>query len=363
MAEKQSGKRRSLKGIAPAVILFGATAFFAVGSLIGGDDVRSNPFWLPLLRTRDRVTLAFGSNAVGNVYITDDMLLRRAEQPSEDAVTKAAEAVNRFAADTNVSVYMLAVPTSAGIYSDQIPGAAPIANEHAVLHDLAAELSEQTVWIEAESWLSAEKEQYIYYRTDPCWTSYGAYCAYRSAIRKLGFAAVGYDKFSIRHFRDDYRGSLVQESAYDKIKPDIIDLYSSTEDPGDITVTVRRSDGREQFDSYYRTDADDLQDDPTRVFFSAAEPVIRVETEHQNSKDLLLLTDRFGAAMIPFLLNHYHIVDAVNLELIGDTDWRSLTNGTYSQILILCGADTVTAPDGLAHMLAPASPAAEPAGT
>ena len=56
--------------------------------------------------------------------------------------------------------------------------------------------------------------------------------------------------------------------------------------------------------------------------------------------------------MIPFLLQHYHIVDAVNLELAGDTDWRSMMNGTYSQILILCGADTVSAENGLAQMLA-----------
>ena len=101
-----------------------------------------------------------------------------------------------------------------------------------------------------------------------------------------------------------------------------------------------------------------MQADPARVFFSAAEPFLRIETTHQNSKDLLLLTDRFGAAMIPFLLQHYHIIDSVNLELAGDTDWRSMTHGTYSQILILCGADTVTAPDGLVSMLA--VPGAEP---
>ena len=158
----------------------------------------------------------------------------------------------------------------------------------------------------------------------------------------------------MQHFCDDYLGSLVRESHYSEAVPDMIDLYSVAGEPEDVTVTVRRSDGREQFDSYFRTDADDLQDDPTRVFFAAAEPFLRIETAHQNSKDLLLLTDRFGAAMIPFLLQHYHIIDSVNLELAGDTDWRSMTHGTYSQILILCGADTVTAPDGLAAMLSTA---------
>ncbi|MBR3446785.1 MAG: hypothetical protein IKH27_03170 [Oscillospiraceae bacterium] len=350
--------------IASAVILFSVTAVLAVGSLIGGagTNASDNPFWKPLLRAHDRISLSIGGDTIGDVYITKDgRMLRKAAPPAAEAVSGAADAVNRFAAESDVSVYLLAVPTSAGIYGESLAGAASSVSEHTVLHDLSAQLSEQVVWIEAESWLAAEKEQYIYYRTDPCWTSYGAYCAYRSAIRRLGFAAVGYDQFSVRHFRDDYRGSLVRQSHYSEIVPDLIDLYTVTDEPEDVTVTVRRSDGREQFDSYYRTGADDLQDDPTKVFFAAAEPLLRIETAHQNSKDLLLLTDRFGAAMIPFLLQHYHIIDSVNLELAGDTDWRSMTHGTYSQILILCGADTVTAPDGLAAMLSTAPAQTEPA--
>ena len=361
MAKDKKQERRSKKGIAPAVILFSVTAFFAVGSLIGGSGTGVTPFWRPFLRMHDRLALAFGNDAIGDVYITEDRMLRRGTQPAEDAVQNAASAVNRFAADADVSVYLLAAPTSAGIYGESLSAAAPVVNEHTVLHDLAAQLSEQVVWIEAESWLSSEKEQYIYYRTDPCWTGYGAYCAYRSAIRKLGFAPVGYDKYTVRHFCDTYRGSLVTESCYDEVTPDLIDLYTCTEGSQVVTVTVRHSSGREQFDSYFRTDADDLAEDPTKVFFAATEPVIHVETSHQNSKDLLLLTDRFGAAMIPFLLQHYHIVDAVNMELAAGTDWKSLTNGTYSQILILCGADTVTAPDGLAAMLTDAPPADESA--
>ena len=34
--------------------------------------------------------------------------------------------------------------------------------------------------------LEAESNDYIYYRTFPYWTSYGAYSVYRSVIQKLG---------------------------------------------------------------------------------------------------------------------------------------------------------------------------------
>lgn len=360
MANEENGKRRSMKGILPAVMLFTATVVFAVGSILGGSDAEAaeHPVWKPLLRIHDRIVLALGQDTLGDVYITGERMLQRTPQPDAKTVAAAADAVNALAAESSVPVYLLAAPTSAGIYSDTLSRSAPVSSEHNVLHDLAADLDEQVIWIEAESWLSAEKEQYIYYRTDPCWTSYGAFCAYRSAIRKLGFSAVGYDKYTLEHFCNDYRGSLTKRSHYSEIQPDVIDLYTCIEQPPDITLTVRSSSGRTQYDSYYRKDAPDLAEDPMRVFFSAAEPFLRIETQHQNSKDLLLLTDRFGAEMIPFLLQHYHIVDAVNLELAGDTDWRSMMNGTYSQILILCGADTVSAENGLAQMLA--APAADP---
>lgn len=353
MAEPQKPRKR----IASAVILFSLTALVILGSFAGAAGVHAagNPLWQPVLQAHDRFLLALGQNRIGDVCITKERLLQILPQPAQDAASKAAQAINTFAEQTDVPVYLLAVPTSAGIYSDTLPESAPLVNEHTFLQGaegLANLLSDQVHWIEAESWLASEKDQYIYYRTDPCWTSFGAYCAYRSAIRKLGFTAVGYDRFSVTHFSSDYYGRLADEICYYETQPDLVDLYTCSDGPQEITVTVRRPDGREQFDSYYRTDAADAAKHPENVYFAASEPVLRIETAYQNSKDLLLLCDDFGAAMIPFLLQHYHIVDTVNLELAGDIDWRSMTNGTYSQILILCGADTVIAEDGLATMLA-----------
>lgn len=352
MAEPQKPRKR----IASAVILFSLTALVILGSFAGaaGANAAGNPLWQPVLQAHDRLLLAIGQNRIGDVYITRERLLRSLPQPAPDAVSKAAEAINAFAAQTDVPVYLLAAPTASGVYSDMLPESAPLVNEHAVLQGtdgLANQLSDQVHWIEAESWLASEKDQYIYYRTDSCWTSFGAYCAYRSAIRKLGFTAVGYDRFSVTHFSSDYYGRLADEIRYYETQPDLVDLYTCSDGPQEITVTVRRPDGREQFNSYYRTDAADAAEHPANVYFTAIEPVLRIETAYQNSKDLLLLCDDFGAAMIPFLLQHYHIVDAVNLELSRDLDWRSMINGTYSQILILCGTDTVIAEDGLAAML------------
>ena len=68
----------------------------------------------------------------------------------------------------------------------------------------------------------------------------------------------------------------------------------------------------------------------------------------------------------PYLKGKHHVeievkdYGTIAVELDADTDWRSLAHGTYSQILILCGADTVTAEDGLVSMLAEPSAEQDP---
>ena len=357
MADRKESKVQRFQTLYAAFLLAGVTAFLAAGSLFGGSgqEAAENPVWRPLLHTRDHAVLQLGRDSVRNVYVTDERLLPYSVGYDESVIAASAQAVSDYAEAVGVPVYLLAVPTSAGIYGDLLPEAAPLVNEHAELDTLARQLSSSVVRIEAESWLSTEREQYIYYRTDPCWTSYGAFCVYRTAIRRLGANPLGYDHFIISHFSDDYYGRLVQESGYREVKPDLIDLFYSDSELPPKSVTALRPDGTEQLSSYYRQSLAKESGDPALVFATNSEAVLHIETENQNNRELLLITDRFGGNMTPFLLRHYHTVTAVNLELAQaqKTDWQALVhNGStaYTQILVLCGADTLRSPDFSAAM-------------
>lgn len=349
MAERAERDSRTLSGMLSALILGTATAVFAVCSLISGNgaEAAEHPVWQPLLRAHDRLSLMLGNDRLGSVFITEERLLPHLEEPEAEAVTAAAAAVNQYAASAGSTVYMLAVPTSAGIYGDMLSDATPLTNEHQILRDFSSALQEPVLWIDAASWLSAERDRYIYYRTDAHWTGYGAFCVYRSAIRKLGFSALGYDRFSITHVPQDYYGDLAHQSHFYEILPDSVDLYHNSDRTQQETVTALRQDGNESLPGYFLTGLPELKDAPEKVFALETEPVLRIETENQNSKDLLLLTDRFGCSMIPFLMQHYRMITAVNLSACSETDWRKLTAGSYAQILILCGTDAIAAPDGL----------------
>ena len=351
-AVQRSTKKHLPAKLLSAVILSGITLLFALGTLLGRSDA-DNLFWQTLLRRHDALILALGTDELGTVYVTKDRLLGHFSDPDEEAVAAAANAVNRYAAEQSAQLFVLAVPTSSAIYSETLPDAAPLANEHQLLRRFSDGLDDKIIWIEASSWLSYEKEQYIYYRTDPCWTAYGAFCVYRSAIRKLGFSAVGYDRFSVRHFGADYYGRLAQQAHYYDIQPDVIDLYSNNSTVQQPErVTAIRPEGEIRLPAYYRTDLPETETQPELIFGIESEPVLHLEMDNPGTRDLLLLTDSFGDSMIPLLMQHYRSITAVNLTLAREIDWRSLTQGEYAQILILCGTDTVAAPDGLTEMLA-----------
>lgn len=354
MAEQKCREKMRISDTLSAWILGTATAVFAFCAIVSGNGagVEEQPFWQPLLRVHDQLSQTLGNDRIGSVYVTNGRLLPHLQEPESDTVSNAAKAVNLYAESQRASVYMLAVPTSAGIYGDMLSDSVPLTNEHQILRTFAESLQEPVLWIEAASWLSGERDNYIYYRTDSLWTSYGAFCVYRSAIRKLGFNAYGYDYFNVTHFSCNYYGNLARRNHYYDLLPDTIDLYDSAQKSQPARVTALRTDGNPALPGYYLFDHPEAKENPEKVFALDTEPVLRITTENQSSKDLLLLTDRCGYSMIPFLMQHYRMITAVNLPACADINWRDLTAGSYSQILILCGTETIADESGLQMMLA-----------
>jgi hypothetical protein len=92
--------------------------------------------------------------------------------------------------------------------------------------------------------LLTASEDYIYNRTDSRWSSYGAYCVYRSTIQKMGFAAISYDQYSITHVRT-YRGELYQRCYYGGVAPDMLDIYTCNTGSSVTGITAYEADGTE----------------------------------------------------------------------------------------------------------------------
>lgn len=353
MDERKPAYPARLTALLPAAALICAVLMLLPAHSAG--RTAAEGFWRPLLRIRDRAAIALGSDAIGNIYLTKERMLRKTEHYDTAAIDAAVSALEAFAAEEQQPVFLLAAPTAAGIYADTLPEQAPHDDERAMLQYTASALSSRVTWIEAYSWLAARRDEAVYFRTDSRWTAYGAFSAYRSAARKLGYNPAGYDQIRISHFCSDYYGDFAQEIRYGSgiYAPDLIDLYTGENASAVSRIVSVSADGVRELPSYFDRSRAAETGNPYDVYALCTEAVLQIETARSTGKGILLLSDSYGAAFLPLLMQHYRSLTAVNLKLAAGTDWRGLLAkaGTdYQQVLVLCSADSLadgTLPDAL----------------
>ncbi|MBR6760796.1 MAG: hypothetical protein IKM30_02040 [Oscillospiraceae bacterium] len=359
MADNSASVPQKISAVLSAVVLIGTLSVGAVGSLIGGgwhqDIAQTVPMRTELLSLHHRIALSVGKESIGSVYITQERMFRQHLSYDTDAVTRSVNAVNAYAVRQNVPVYWVMVPTAAGIYADTLSEYAPRASEQAMLLAAAAQLNEYVTPIDVYHWLYAMRDAYIYYRTDERWTTFGAFCAYKTVIRKLGFANIGYDRFTIEHAVNEYYGSFAKETLYDGVKADVVDLYHcENETPITKLLAMDTNGNTTTPDSLYQrsllSDPEMARTAAYELFLAETTPILQIKTAVNNTKELLVLTDSYGACMIPFLTQHYSGLTVVNLSLTHDMDWQAKIDHTHSQILVISSADTLADAEGFSAL-------------
>ncbi len=352
MADKQQPLPKRCRAVLRSVLLFGLPMLCGVAALTNGaakgDIASAVPYSAQLTEWYNGLRLQTGSDMIGSVYVTEDRMLRHHAGYDMNKAQQLIAQVNAFATAQNAPVYWMAVPTAAGIYAETLPQNAPQANEQALLSAASDALDDRITNIEIYSWLYAMRNEYIYYRTDTRWTSYGAYSAYRTAIRKLGFSALGYDRFRITHLTASYQGNLAAETGYYRLLSDVVDIYECENGADCTSITVYAADGSvSQADSLYGTydtqlckDAARLEYEAYSIFPAVDAPMLQIETNLKNGRHLLLLTDDFGAAMLPFLAQHYARITVINTQLASQSMADTL-GSDFTQIVIICSADTI----------------------
>lgn len=352
MGADASGGIGKIGAVLRLLLLGGLLLFCSIGALAGGaaskPAAEAFPFGELLADTYHYLRLQAGSDTIGSVYVTEERLLRYHSSYDMTAAEQFAAEVNAYAAQQEVPVYWMAVPTAAGMYAETLPQGAPQASEKALLNAVSAMLDDRITQIDVYSWLYSMRDAYIYYRTDPHWTTYGAFCAYKTAIRKMGFANLGYDRFIIEHIASDFQGGFVQETGYTEMQPDVVDIYRCENGTKCTAITAVDAKGTQtELQSLYDTalcaDRERLRTDAYAVFAAVNTPVLQIETDLRNAKHLLILTDSYGACMVPFFTQHYSNVTVVNTELAADLKPQQYMQQQPSQILVICSADTITA--------------------
>lgn len=304
-----------------------------------------------LFQIKNQAELLMGEKMIQDVYITKQGLMEKFVCETKPDASR----INQCYENALVPVYFILVPTSAGIYESQLPANAPTSDQENFIKAVYAETESGIRCIDTYHILRSLKDDYIYYRTDSHWTSYGAYYVYQSAIQKMGFAPVPYQRYVISHLNMDFRGDLYRRTLYHAVKPDILDSYHY-ETGAEITeiqaydsngqVTVRDSlQDDSVLESVSKSESDSATGNATPDLYQyyLGEPCEKlvIRTDLDNHKKLLLYKDDFADCMIPFLIQHYSEICLIDLQQADEElIFTSAQDPEYTQILFLCSVKT-----------------------
>ena len=275
--------------------------------------------WIGLMNDFDRI---LGKKEIKGIFTEDGRMMQswRTSDYSVDSVNKNLAAMEKFAEKyPKMKMYFMLAPNAQEIYSDTLPANCGAADQKLFIKNCYDSLPSIT-GIDVYSGLLAAKNEYIYYRTDHHWTSYGAYIGYKSAASTMKFTAYSEDKFSIEHASNEFRGTLYSKTLDNSITPDTIDIYALANNEPQVKVSVYKSGAEPDstYDSLYFREFLDVKDKYS-TFLGQNVPRIDIDSEIPQENDkgsLLIIKDSYAHSLIPFLTKNYSHITVLDLRYI-----------------------------------------------
>ena len=292
------------------------------------------------IKAKTAVEILAGKYERNNIYILEDRLVEKIAEPDYVLIDKSVEAINKFSENNNIPVYFMLVPTSAEIYRDQIPESAPNVNQKEFINYVYGGLSKNISTIDVYSAMQTEKFDYIYYRTDHHWTTKGAYYAYETAGKKMGYMPIPLEMYDIEHASDSFQGTFYSKALYDGVEKDTLDIYHFNDGSSVTDVLVTSEYGKDPAsysDMYFREFLD--VKDKYSTFLGTNQPLITIKTNGEGGK-LLMFKDSYAHCYVPFLTQHYSEITLVDMRYI-QMSYKNVVNPEdYDQVMFLYNASS-----------------------
>lgn len=310
------------------------------------DHLAGRELWVKFSNGIQRIS---GKQEINGVFTVDDQMIQLLKPFSQEQFLDNINAMDSFAERfPDKQMYLMIAPTVQELYTNKIPSYMSYLSERVVI-DTAYKSLVNVGTIDCRSFMTNGTDEYLYYRTDHHWTSLGAYRAYQSAAKSLGYTAYGLSSFNIETVSSDFRGTLYSKTLDDSITPDSIEYYTLTKNEPQVKMTCINGSKVEEYDSLYVRDFLE-QKDKYSSFTGSNVPVVTIETNVDNDKTLLVIKDSYAHSLVPFLSKHYSKITMVDMRYI-NTDLNQLIRfNDYSQVLFMFNAITFSEDDSLTKL-------------
>ena len=281
--------------------------------------------------------IIFGQDSAGTMMFTKFYSLGK----NESTYRSNADAVARFAERHPDKVSFMLTPSASVVYSDKLPIGIPLADENYYLDEIFSITGKSAQNFDLRTIFEENKEDYIFYRTDHHWTTYGAYLAYQEFCSQNGLTPFDLSAHEAVEVPDFYGTSYSRSRLWNAV-PDILTYYP-LDNPMTVEVTGELKPPNDKTDgTMYNLKALDTKD-KYACFLWGNNGYSTIKGDGEGS--ILVIKDSYGNSFIPFLTENYEKIGVIDFRY-----WKSnieeLAN-EYDKILILHNFQTFYQDNGI----------------
>lgn len=261
--------------------------------------------WIGIKSYSERIAGKTENN--GTFFCKDDTLISKFSEPDEKLINSNIEAINSFVESTEAQVYFSLIPGAVSVWEEKLPSNAQNYDQKELIDNIYSKVNCDTV--DNYGILEAHDKEYIFYRTDHHWTSLGAYYGYTAVAEALDFKPISISEYDKETVSREFYGTIYSSSGVRWVQPDEMDIYVSDENKKvENLVGDNAAEG-----IFYNYDKLKIKDKYT-FFFGGNAPLIKVSSDCENDKKLLVIRDSYSDCEIPFLTEHYSEIYMMDLR-------------------------------------------------
>lgn len=273
---------------------------------------------------------ALGKIENNNVICGDEnYLFDKIKTYDKDIFDKNLDALNKFINESSMSISTILVPNSYEVYDNYLPFGANLLNQKELINKIySSNLKDRN--IDLIKLFNEYKNEYIYYKTDHHWTTYGAYLAYSKYMKSIGESPIILEKFKKNEVEDFY-GTYFSKAKKFNAKEDILTYY----DFGNLSMEIQG----EKFNSIYDYKKLDTRDKYS-IFIRGNNGLTIIKNENlKNNKKLIVFKDSFGNSLVPFLSNNFEEIHIVDLRSFPFKVSEYLENRNFDECIVIYSLD------------------------
>lgn len=281
-----------------------------------------------------------GKRESNGVFIGENALLDNLKTPNEKYVDQSIEGINYFLKEHNIPSTIMIIPNSAYVQQDKLKNYARTWDQNEFINSVYGRL-ENITSVSVYDSLYAHKDEYIYYRTDHHWTTYGAFLSFQKYCEVSNFPVIADYKYNT--VSEDFNGTLYSRSGVRFIESDTIDAYQTEYAE---SSTVYNGEETKEYPTIYFDEYLDKKD-KYAYFLGPNEPLVTIKGSCGSDKKLLMFKDSYAHCFAPMLLNFYSEITLVDLRYINSDLANIVDIDSYDHVLFLYSVDSFSSQNNI----------------